>query len=171
MCRLFHFCPICLPNSMRCLCMRNEYLCVIYVATYICPVRCIVLSACDSHALVPAIYCSWYATCPAVPISTVLYPCVLCVVPTCMYLLWHICAFLCSVCALHSLLRPALSTALFTPLCTLHSALHSSLHSVLSTPLCIPHPLLRRGSCVLSILRAIYSRVLHIFCDASMYLL
>jgi hypothetical protein len=132
-CRLFHFCPICLPNSMRCLCLRNAYLCVTYVATYICPVRCIVLSACDSRAMVPVIYCSWYATCPAVPISTLLCPCILCVVPTCMYLLWHICAFLCSVCALHSLLRLALSTALFTPLCTLHSALHSSLRSALCT--------------------------------------
>ena len=67
------------------------------------------------------------------------------------------------LCALHSLLRPAL----FTPLCTLHSALHS----VLSTPLCIPHPLLRRGFYALSILRAIHSGVLHVFCDASMYLL
>ena len=79
---------------------------------------------------------------------------------------------------LYSLLRSALSTlysalhsslhsALFTLLCTLRSALHS----VLSTPLCIPHPLLRRGFCALSILRAIHSRVLHVFCDASMYLL
>ena len=82
-CWLSHFCPICLSNSMLCLCLRNAYFCVTYVATYTCPVRCIVLSACDSRALVPVIYCSWCATCPAVPISTLL----------CTWFIWRVFAW------------------------------------------------------------------------------
>ena len=77
------------------------------------------------------------------------------------------CLSRCDVCLLYlfscacsalSTLYSALRSALSTPLCTFHSALHS----VLSTPLCIPHPLLRRGFCALSTLRAIYSGVLHV---------
>ena len=67
---------------------------------------------------------------------------------------------------LYSALHSSLHSALFTLLCTLCSALHS----VLSTPLCIPHPLLRRGFCALSILRAIHSGVLHVFWYSVMHL-